>query len=231
LDARDDETDEQFADRVDTALMAAFRDTRSAQTFEALYAHSNTRVLLWLRWLMREKQLRLDPVELLQDTFVNVYRYSTGFRDEQPGSFRVWVRTIAANVMRRARHVVLKVGPQLLLDSEQYIDQPHLGPQVRAAQVEESRGLRDAWLLFLQHYACAYAKLSPRDRLALQLVEVDGLGYAETGRRLAVGPSNMKMIMLRARRRLQMHMAAAMGVELAPQATEPAVAELHRRSA
>jgi DNA-directed RNA polymerase specialized sigma24 family protein len=84
------------------------------------------------------------------------------------------------------------------------------GPHLRVVHGEEAEKLRIVWMLFLQHYAAAFDSLSPRDRRALELVEVDELSYAETGQRLGVGPSNMKMIMLRARRRLHTRMRASM---------------------
>src|SRR6185503_7676683 len=71
LDALPGEGPEQRDDRLDTALMAWFRDTGDRRAFEALYEHSRVRVASWLRWILREQQVRLDPVDLLQDTFVN----------------------------------------------------------------------------------------------------------------------------------------------------------------
>lgn len=147
---------------------------------------------------------------MLQDTFVNVFRYASSFRTDHSASFRVWVRTIASNVLRRARASAPRrwVGGDDEIAPE--IPDTAFGPHLRVVHGEDIVSLRGAWSLFLQHYARAFAALSPRDRTALDMVEVQGLGYAETGRRLGVGPSNMKMIMLRARRRLQMHMRVAM---------------------
>ena len=52
--------------------------------------------------------------------------------------------------------------------------------------------------------------LGERDRAALHMVEVEGLTYAEAGRRLGVGRSNMKMIMFRSRKRIRAHIQRAM---------------------
>lgn len=206
------ETDAQRDDRIDTALMSAFRDAGRRDAFEALYEHSRARVFEWLRWVLREQHARLDPVELLQDTFVNVYRYASSFRSEHAASFRSWVRTIAANVVRRARATA--AGPRLLVETQPSLAREpvdwHAGPQRRVCESEQRRNLCSAWLLFLQHYADAFERLSPRDRRALVMVEIEGLTYAEASRALGVGSSNMKMIMLRARRRLVAHMRIAM---------------------
>ena len=198
-------------DRLDTELMALFRDTGSDEAFEALYRHARGRVAQWLRWLVSRRRCTLDPLDLLQDTFVNVYRYAHSFRSEHRRSFRSWVRTIAANAMRRA----LAVAPRqsvldLPLDLQDPVD-PCGGPPSALVSDEETMALKEAWMLFLQHYARAYGTLSPRDRRALELVEVCGLSYAQTSDRLGVGASNMKMIMLRSRRRLQKAMRSRMG--------------------
>ena len=205
------ESPRDHRERLDTALMALFRDTRSEESFEALYRHARSRVFEWLRWLVRQRRAGLDPVDLLQDTFVNVYRYPNSFRDERRTSFRSWVRTIAANAMRRAQAGAQR---QNSLDRLEGVVEPvdgARGPSLAIQQAEEVVALREAWALFLAHYGRAFDQLSERDRRALCLVELDGHSYAEAARLLRVGSSNMKMIMLRARRRLQKHMRASMG--------------------
>lgn len=65
-------------------------------------------------------------------------------------------------------------------------------------------------MILLLHYAAAWEKLSTRDRAALEMIEVQGLSYAEAGRRLKVGRSNMKMIMFRSRKRIRTLILRAM---------------------
>jgi RNA polymerase sigma-70 factor, ECF subfamily len=216
-----------FRDRLDTALMALWRDTGDEAAFDALYSHARERILVWLRWLARGEPVRIDPSELLQDTFVNVYRYGASFRDDTASSFRVWVRTIAGNVLRRAttRGRLRRRGEISLEDLAQGPAEPaarSVAPHGRSIEVEEQRALGESWSIFLAHYARAYATLSPRDRCALHLVEVDGLSYSEACQRLRVSSSNMKMIMLRARRRLVSGMRRGMELEDAGQARERA---------
>jgi RNA polymerase sigma-70 factor (ECF subfamily) len=214
LDCAAGEGARAHADRLDTALMALFRDTGSDEAFEALYTHARGRVSEWIRWLVRQRRAGLDPVDLLQDTFVNVYRYPGSFRDDGRASFRSWVRTIAANALRRALTVAARPGT-LDLHAGSDPEDTARGPELVAEETEELGALRESYALFLAHYQRAFAQLSPRDRRALELVEVDGRTYAEAALVLGVGSSNMKMIMLRARRRLQKHMRLAMGLALA----------------
>ena len=213
LDRLPGEGESERDDRIDTALMELFRAERCQASFEDLYEHSSARVLEWLRWRVRVQGARLDPLALLQDTFVNVFRYAGSFRPAERGGFRAWVRTIAANVVRRA---LSRSGtPWLSMDAEgapELVDRGH-GPVRRLADVAEAGELRTTWSLFLAHYLRAFASLRARDRRALELVEVEGRSYAEAAAELGVGGSNMKMIMLRARQRLVLALRVSLGLE------------------
>jgi len=204
------EDQDAFENRVGTALMALFRDTRDARCFEALYAFAGTGVLTWIRTLIAKEVRHLDPNEVLQDTFVNVYRYPGAFREEHVGSFRVWVRTIAGNVVRRALTTRSRGKQQEFADEATDLEDRSRGPVQSVLDEEQERRLRGAWILLLWHYAQAWKGLSQRDRRTLHLVEVEGLSYREAGRVLAVGRSNMKMIVFRSRKRIARRMREAM---------------------
>src|SRR5256885_710757 len=92
-----DEAPSDFECRMETALMATFRERREEAVFEALYELTRPSLLDWIGGLLALRR-RGDPLEILQDTYVNIYRYAGSFRDEQPKSFRVWSRTIAGNL-------------------------------------------------------------------------------------------------------------------------------------
>lgn len=215
LEPVDGEEPERFEARLETALMACFRDRPCEETFEALYEYAAGELLETVRRCIGSRRAQLDAAEVLQDVFVNVYRYAGSFRDERPKSFRVWSAVIARNVVRR------KLGSRSRLSLEDLPDgwsepaDPRRGPVLRLCCEEERRGIEEAWALVLSRYLAAYELLSPRDRVALDLVEVQGLSYAEAARRLEVGLSNMKMILFRARKRVRGHIAAALGGVLA----------------
>ena len=133
-------------------------------------------MLQWIQSLVRRARSPLDPHELLQDTFVNVYRYAGSFRPEASGGFRAWARTIASTSMRRARRRPRTFGVAFSdLDGEGIpdIEDPVRGPVDSAAQVEEVRDLRKAYALMLLQYAQAYGTLKERDQRALAMVEVE----------------------------------------------------------
>jgi RNA polymerase sigma factor (sigma-70 family) len=194
---------------METACMVRFRDTRSEEAFEALYRCTSAGLLSMILHLCARR--RLDPAELLQDTYVNVYRYAGGFDETSGAGFRGWARAIATNVVRRAsrrpRMLSLAALPQGL---EEPLD-VRAGPDLVVCTSEQSAALRQAWVLLLLHYVRGVEKLCARDRYALELIEVQGLSYGEAGRILRVRRSNMKMIMFRSRRRLREHMRLAMG--------------------
>lgn len=188
----------------ETRLMARFRDLGEAADFEELYRRTSGRVARWVALQAGAGGLARVPVaELVQDVFVNIYRYAAGFRDEHPGSFRAWARTIARNVVRR--RLGSGRGPALVALSEGAAEPAdrRAGPARAVAEGEERVAVARGYSLLLFLYARAYAELSPRDRLALELVEIRGLSYVQASRRLRVGMSNMKMIIFRARRRLR----------------------------
>ena len=183
-----------------TRLMARFRDLRDERDFEALYALTEADVASWIRSLLRQGPAHLDAQEILQDTFVNVYRYPRSFRDESFASFRVWVRTISGNLIRRARSRA-HPGTGDFADSPEPADRANR-PDEQADFLESVRDLSAAWALFLTVYRESWSRLGERDRRALELVELEGKTHAQASAVLGVRPANMKMIVFRSRKRL-----------------------------
>lgn len=204
LDAAPGPEEGEFSweNRTATCLMAAYRDTRDPQVFEALHRLSLPSLERWITSLLGRSAGSLDARELAQDALVNVYLYPTGFRDEHPGSFRVWVRTIAGNLVRRGMARAQRGSTSALPEHGSELADPREGPEGVAQRAEQHADLRRAWTLLVLMYLRAYEELAARDREALRLVEVERLGYLEAGRSLGVGRSNMKMIVFRARRRI-----------------------------
>ncbi len=222
LHQAEDERIEAFQNRMGTALMALYRDTRCSEAFEALYGFTRPAVQQWIRGLLHRGLSHLDPQELLQDTFVNVYRYPAGFRDDHAGSFRVWVRTIAGNIVRRASAARLRGHFQELPEGGAEPEDRCKTPATQCVANEARESLNQAWLLLLAHYAKAWEQLSPRDQETLHLVEVQGMSYVEAGAELKVGRSNMKMIVFRARKRIARLIRQAMNVSVVSDKVEAA---------
>jgi RNA polymerase sigma factor (sigma-70 family) len=211
LEALEGEGPEARRARLQTALLALFRDEGSEAAFQALYEVARGSVLAFVLESLRGGR-RQDPLELVQDVFVNVYRYAAGFRDEGPDSFRRWVRVIARNLVRRSRRTSHASSLDALPGPWADPVAPEAGPERVVAEREEGRQLARAWLLVLAAYGEAYGALCERDRRAMRIVEVEGRSYREASAILGVGLSNMKMILFRARRRLCDRMAALLDV-------------------
>jgi len=197
--------------RLQTALMLGFRDTRRKDLFEALYRLSYQQVRSFVSVTRRGSARALDPDDLTQEVFLNVYRYSSSFK-EQSGGFRGWCLTIARNLISRKAREHLKRAMLPLAESFDPVDSS-AGPRELSITHEEALSLRRSWRTYLLAYAAAYRELRPRDQEALRLVEVEGLQYRVAALRLGVGLSNMKMILLRARRRIWRRMGAWGGSE------------------
>ncbi len=191
--------------------MVRFQGSRTEDAFTALYEATRADLEVWVGRMARTQGSRRDPAELLQDTYVNIYRYAGSFRDGIGGGFRGWARTIAANVVRRSTQ---RTGAARALEMPEGAGEPidpRPGPLASCSDEEQREALQAAWGLLLLHYAAAFQTLSPRDREALTMVEVEGKTYAEAGKLLRVGRSNMKMIMFRARKRIRSQILATMG--------------------
>jgi len=198
-----------------TAHMARFRETRAAADFDALYCAARGSVLAWVLQVAGREARALDPFELVQDTFVNIFRYAEGFRPDDAASFRRWARTIAGNVVRRALRNRCAGVPTQRLDATVHSEaqDPRPGPAEGLLAGERAAELRRTYALLLALHGAAYADLAPRDRAALQLIEVEGLAYRAAAERLGLGLSNTKMIVFRARQRLAQRLARALSGE------------------
>ena len=191
--------------------MTVFQESRTAESFEALYRATAPGLLQWIESLFAQGRHVGDPMDAVQDTFVNVYRYAGSFRPSAAGGFRAWVRTIASNALRRARRRPRALGVLFSELEETVLPDPldlAAGPSATAQSKEAIVDLRKAYGLMLLQYAQAFETLKARDQEALTMVEVEGLNYAQVGARLGVGSSNTKMIVFRARQRLRARIAA-----------------------
>ena len=186
--------------KLQTELMLGFRDTRRPDLFEALYRLSQPQILAWISVMRRGSARALDPDDLTQEVFLNVYRYASSFRDRS-GGFGAWCMTIARNLIHRQARDLQRRSMRPLKEGCDPVD-PCVGPREATIGQEEAAHLRRAWQTYLLAYAAAYGELKPRDQEALRLVEIEGLRYSDAALRLGVRLSNMKMILLRARRRI-----------------------------
>jgi RNA polymerase sigma factor (sigma-70 family) len=192
-------------DAVATRLMDQFRRDGDPETFDWLVRLTRDHLLRRARRRTRDLGGRVDPAEVVQDTFVNVYRYPDRFEARRPSAFRIWSATILDNVVRRQlRRRRNSCGMQLRSAEELSREpDPHeRGPEAQAIQGEDRREAGLVYLVFLQLYLSAFTALGDRERYVLEMVEVRGLRYQELAGHLGLRPEALKMVVFRARRRI-----------------------------
>jgi RNA polymerase sigma-70 factor (ECF subfamily) len=186
--------------------MDLFRRSHDSEVFEALVELRRAALLRRIRSRLRQLGAVLEAEDVLQDVLVNVYRYPDRFDGSRPGAFRAWSTTIVDNSIRR-RLRRRRSGPEILLQSSEDLsrepDSRAVEPADRAADGEEAREAAAVLGLLLRAYLQAFAELNERERFVLQMVEVQGLRYAEVAEVLGVRPEALKMVVFRARRRIQ----------------------------
>jgi len=197
-------------DRQATSLMDEFRRTGSPEAFEELVRLTAGPLLRRVRRRVRYAGDRLDPHELLQDAYINIFRYPDRFDATRPAAFRAWATTIVDNTVRRhlrrtRSNVELSLRPMEVLSLE--ADGQARRPDAAMIEGESAMALARTLALLLSLYLAAYQTLSERERFVLEMVEVRGLRYAQVGAALGIRPEAVKMVVFRARRRIYERMA------------------------
>ena len=199
------------SDVLATALMDLFRRTGSGEVFEALVRLSHDQLLRRVRSRTRYLGERVDADELVQDAFINIYRYPDRFDAGRPGAFKAWSSTIVDNAIRRHLRRA-KAGPDVRFRPVEVLaqepDRRNPGPGQRAMDLEAYERAASAYCVFLALYLQAYHDLSSRERFVLQMVEVRGMRYVELAEVLGIRPEALKMVVFRARKRIFQRVSA-----------------------
>ena len=188
-----------------TRLMDLYRLGRSSEVFDLLVEQSSPQMMRRVRTRLRFLGGHLDPQEVLQDTYINIYRYPTHFDGRRPGAFHAWSARIVDNAIRRQLRkqksgIELRLLPDEVLARES--DSPQRDPRAQVIAKESCQQAAEAMVVFLGVYLQAYAQLSERERFVLQMVEVHQMCYADLARVLEIRPEALKMVVFRARRRI-----------------------------
>jgi len=139
-----------------------------------------------------------DAQDLVQDTLVRAYRAIDRFDGAHP---RAWLLTILRNTHRNR----LRTRLPLLLNAEQGQDTDVLdrGGDPRSAEDIVVDAALEAGV------ADALAALPTMHRAVVQLVDVDGLSYAEAAEALGIPRGTVMSRLHRARARIRTRLAAA----------------------
>ena len=215
----DDLPPEQADAALATALMDAYRRTRDPLAFDGLVRWVSPQLRARLRSRLRRLRVGLDPDEVLQDTFVNIYRYPDRFQASRPGAFAAWSTTIADNAIRRQLRRTKRDQSVTLRDPEVLqasADVSAAEPSRQAESQEECAATASAMGVVLGAYLACYRELSERERFVLQMVEVKKTRYAELAGVLGIRPEALKMVVFRARKRLFERLGRALSPAAGP---------------
>lgn len=197
-----------------TALMDLFRRTGDAEVFDCLVNLTTPTLLARVRSRLRHLGSQFDPHEVLQDTFVNIFRYPDRFAATRSAAFAAWSSAIVDNAIRRLLRR-RQSGPKVALSPievlSQQADLQAREPDHEAVAHEETRAAASAFGILLTCYLHAFQSLSDRERFVLQLVEVRRMRYADVGQTLGIRAETIKMVVFRARKRVFERIGLALG--------------------
>jgi RNA polymerase sigma factor (sigma-70 family) len=142
---------------------------------------------------------------VLQEVFFNVYRYPHRFDCSREDAFRVWSAMIVRNTVLKHLRSQGR-GGRVEIGIDDLPEQPETGahsPLGGAIESESRSECARVYTTYLQLYLRFYAMLSERERRALHLVEVDECSYRQAADELEIKLENLKMVIFRARRKIQ----------------------------
>ncbi|MCB9881692.1 MAG: sigma-70 family RNA polymerase sigma factor [Planctomycetes bacterium] len=229
---------EAFRDKLSTVLMDVFRITQKSEAFGLLYEINYRLFLAVITAKLRKFYFPLDPQDVLQDVFFNIYRYPHKFQADRDQAFRFWASMIIRNsVFKSARDKDREFAHEVQDEEiETRVDRNQRSPLGAAIREESERSCSESYIAYLEFYLAAYRQLSERERTALALVEIDGAPYKDAADRLGIRLENLKMVIFRARKKIlrsldavQSHMEAWSPAEVGGQRLDAmAPAAMHR---
>ena len=195
---------QEQSDWIGTALMKSFKDTADPHVFALLYELASPSFSATIVARMRRTMTHLDAHDVLQEVFLNIFRYPHRFVAERADSFRNWGHTIVRNTLLKMLKGESRRGHPASLDDEilQQADERAHTPLRSATDAESAAVVDRAFLIYLNLYLVHFAKLSAKEQRALSMVEVLGVSYKETAAELGIRLENLKMVIFRARRKV-----------------------------
>ncbi len=211
---------EANADEISTALMNCFKNSGESRVFELLFELNEPGFLHTVQSRVRRGHLPIDPHDVVQEVFLNIYRYPHCFVAARPDSFRNWGHRIVRNTLLKFMKTAGRVANHVSLDDQQVQPQDdHAHTPLRnALEAESATVANTAYLLYLNLYLTQFHRLSAKEQRALTMVEIEGASYKAAADALGLRLENLKMVIFRGRRKILRGMAALLGL-LAPTST------------
>ena len=195
-------------DALSTRLMESFRQSTGRGVFGLLYELNNAHLLVQVAHCLRRYGSKSDPRDVLQEVFFNVYRYPHRFNSEREDAFRVWTAMIVRNTVLKHLRAQGRAGRHEIPfeDLSEQPEERNHRPDDGLIDKEASAECGRVYLTYLHLYLEFYTMLSPRERAAIHMVEVEEASYRSAADRLGIKLENLKMVIFRARRKIHRSM-------------------------
>lgn len=206
-------TEQDYLDWVSTSLMDCFKDSGDPTVFALLFELNRGAFLHAIQGHLRRAYHHVDPHDVLQEVFLNIYRYPHRFLADKADAFRGWGHRIARNTLLKFLKSQSKIARFQEIDDEvlQPEDLRTRRPDRAAIEAESATTVDNAYLLYLQLYLLHFGKLSAKEQHALTMVEVDGVSYRDAAADLGIRLENLKMVIFRGRRKIFRGMQRSLG--------------------
>ena len=197
------ESKQDRSDWISTCLMDAFKQTGDAGVFALLFECNEAAFLVALQTQLRRTHTHVDAADVLQEAFLNIYRYPHRFHPDRADAFRNWGHRIVRNTALRFLRGEGRLSRQQSLDDEFQCEDVRARTPLRAADEHEGAELVDrADLIYLNLYLLHFSKLSPKEQRALTMVEVEDRPYRDAAAELGIRLENLKMVIFRSRQKI-----------------------------
>lgn len=197
-------SEQDRSDWFSTALMNTYKNTGDAAVFALLYELNRSAFMLAIQSRLHRGTTRVDAQDVLQEVFLNIYRYPHRFLSDRADAFRNWGHRIVRNTLLKFLKGEHRLSHLMALDDEVF--QPEdvrvRSPERVASEAESAALVNHAYLLYLNLYLLHFQRLSPKERRALTLVEVEGVSYKDAAEDLGIRLENLKMVIFRGRRKI-----------------------------
>lgn len=198
------DTAQLFVDWVSTCLMDSYKDTGDPAVFALLFELNRASFLYAIQCNLRRSFHHVDPQDVLQEVFLNIYRYPHRFQADRADAFRGWGHRIARNTLLKFLKGQTRLSCFTAIDEEtvQPEDMRVRRPDRAASDAESAVTVNHAYVLYLQLYMLHFQRLSAKERRALTMVEVEGSSYRDAAAELGIRLENLKMVIFRGRRKI-----------------------------
>lgn len=198
-------SEQERVDWISTRLMHCYKQTGDPQVFALLYELNREPFLQAVQARVRRCGAPIDPQDVLQEIFLNIYRYPHRFVAEKADSFRNWGFRIVRNTLLKFLKGQSKQARMGSLDDSNLRppEDPRVRDPQRSAEDAETAVIVDrAYLIYLNLYLMHFRRLSAKEQRALTMVEVEGASYKQAAAELGIRLENLKMVIFRGRRKI-----------------------------